>query len=250
MKLYLIFFYRFLLSTAMIIFFYYYVKLYLFYIAPKIATYLKITKYYSMEISKGIIELPLVVLFHFLFVVTLLCFLAIPTVTQSFDLEKIVFYLLIGIFLGVGMMSFSSLLCRAIIEIFRHIPKSYFPLEIKDWLIMTRSGWLRHYLHTVEVLPLFLSLSIVFFQVFCEEMMFRGILINYFSPTGSWIAIMSSTILFMFMQLFHMPTLVSGIFPLIGSMVIGLINGMLYLKFFNLLPLVIAHFTFFVVAVL
>jgi membrane protease YdiL (CAAX protease family) len=121
---------------------------------------------------------------------------------------------------------------------------------VKAWLIMTRSGWLRHYFHTIEVLPLMLSLPIVFGQVFCEELMFRGILISYFLPAGPWVAIIASTVLFMVMQLFHLPSWLSGIFPLVGSMVIGLINGILYAKFFNLLPLVIAHFTFFIAAVL
>jgi membrane protease YdiL (CAAX protease family) len=203
-----------------------------------------------MEMAKGVIELPLIVLFHAGFSVAWISWLAIPINKLGFIFNKIGFSFLFGILLGIGMMSFSSLVCRAVIEILRNVPNSYFPWEVKDWLIMTRSGWLRHYLHTIEALSLPVALSIIFGQICCEEIIFRGVLLHYFLLVKPWVAIISSTVLFMFMQLFHMPTLMSGIFPLIGSMVIGIVNGIFYLKFCNILPLIIAHFSFFVIAVL
>lgn len=244
------FFYQFLLSTAIIIFFYFYVKSYIFFIAPKIAFYLQITKHNAVETAKGVIELLMVVLVHIVFSIILIWFLAIPITMSGFTLTQIILYIPVGILLGIGMMGFSSLLCRATIEILRYISKPYFPQEVKDWLIMTRSGWLRHYLHTIDVLSLPLALSVVFGQICCEEMVFRGVFLHYFLPAGSCVALFAATVLFMFMQLFHMPNLVSGIFPLIGSMIIGVFNGILYLKYSNLFPLIMAHFSFFVVAVL
>lgn len=250
MNVYIKFFYQFLLSTTLIIFFYLYVKSYIFYVAPRVAFYLQVTRRHSVEMAKGVIELLMVVLLHIVFSMVLLLSLAIPVTMPGLTLTRIVLYIPIGILLGIGMMGLSSLLCRAIIEILRHISKPYFPQEVKDWLILTRSGWLRHYLHTIDVLSLPLALVAVFGQVCCEEMVFRGAFLHYFLPTGSCVALIGSTLLFMLMQLFHMPNLVSGIFPLIGSMVIGVFNGILYLKYANIFPLIIAHFSFFIVAVL
>ncbi len=245
-----LFLYQFFLSTIIIVFFYFYIKLQIFNMAPKIAYYFRITQHYSIEMAKGVVELPLVVLFHIAFSVILMSLFSVPLNTLGFTFSNVALYLLVGVLLGIGMMSFSSLLCRAVIEILRHIPKPCFALEIKDWLVMTRSGWLRHYFHTIDVLSLPLALSIIFAQICCEEIVFRGILLHYFLPAGLCEALMGSTILFMFMQLFHMPNLMSSIFPWIGSMVIGVVNGILYLKQGDLLPLIIAHFTFFIVAVL
>lgn len=241
---------RLLLITLLIIAFYYYFKIFLFHAANKISIYFNMTRHYSVEMAKGVVELPLIVIMHFTFCLMIIYLLSIPIQVSIPSATKIIVDITVGIFLGIGMMGFSSLLCRAFIEILRHIPHPYFPKEVKNWLIMTRSGWLRHYFHTIEALPFIMSLPIVLGQVFCEELMFRGILIPYFLPAGPWVAIIVSTILFMFMQLFHLPSLLSGIFPMVGSLVIGLINSILYAKFFNLLPLVIAHFTFFIVAVL
>jgi membrane protease YdiL (CAAX protease family) len=243
-------FYKILVSASLILFFYYYIKLGIFFIAPKIAAWLKITKFYPVEMAKGVVELPLVVIMHIVYILLLLWLLAIPLESLLSFFSQLGLFVFFGIFLGIGMMSFSSLICRAVIELLRYCNKSYFPREVKDWLIMVRSGWLRHYLHTIDILFLPLALLIVLAQVGCEEIIFRGIFLHYFLPLGPWIAIMLSTALFMGMQIFHMPSLVSAIFPMIGSMVIGLINGLLYFKVPNLIPLIVAHFTFFVVAVL
>ncbi len=239
-----------ILCILIMIGYYHYIKLYLFKISPKIAIYIQITKYYSLEKAKGVIELPLVVISHCIFVLIVSRLLHVPFFLSEIHFYQIIFDIPIGILLGIGMMGFSSMLCRAVIEILRNIPQACFPSEVKDWLIMTRSGWLRHYLHTLEVLPYHFALFIIFMQVCCEEMIFRSDLIHYFVPQGSIFAVITSVVLFMLMQLFHMPSLVNGIFPLVGSMIIGLVNAILYLKYFNLLPLLIAHFTFFVAAVL
>lgn len=244
------FFHRFILAVVSIIVFYYYIKLGILFISSKLSYFLQLTKSYSLETAKGIVELPLIVFFHFGFIMFLWWLEAGSIFHQTFNFHQIKIAIPLGIFLGIGMMGFSSLLSRAVIECLRHIPKPYFPFEVKDWLIMTRSGWLRHYLYVVDKLPLSLALLIVFGQVWCEEMMFRNILIHYFLPEGPVLCVVVSTSLFMFMQIFHMPNLLSLIFPLIGAMVIGLTNAILYLKFFDLFPLVIAHFTFFIVAVL
>lgn len=250
MSMYVTFVEQFLLSLASIVFFYFYVKSAIFFIAHRIAIYLRVTKYNTVEKGKGIVELSVVVLLHIVFSSALIWVLAIPITLSGLTLIQSILYIPIGILLGIGMMGFSSLLCRGAIEILRSLSRPYFPPDVKDWLIMTRSGWMRHYLHTIDVLSLPVALLIIFGQICCEEIVFRGVFLQYFLSAGACVALIAATILFMLMQLFHMPNLVSGIFPLIGSMIIGIFNGVLYLKYAHIFPLIIAHFSFFVVAVL
>ncbi|MHB1949119.1 MAG: CPBP family intramembrane glutamic endopeptidase [Gammaproteobacteria bacterium] len=238
------------LSIGLIILFYFYLKLFIIKTAAQITKLLQITRYYSFEMAKGVIELPIIVVAHVGFAFFLVAILGFSP--SHIGLMQPSSWLLIplGALLGVGMMGLSSLLCRSVIEILRQLRMPNHPYEVKDWLIMVRSGWLRHHLQTLEIMPIPLALIITLGQVCGEEMVFRGALLHYFLPHGPWVAILISTILFMCMQIFHMPSLLSSLFSMIGAMVIGVVDGIVYLHVSNLIPLIVAHITFFAVAVL
>lgn len=234
----------------LITFFYYYIKSCVFIHAGRIATLFRITRLYSFEVSKGVIELPTIVILHFLFCVLLLKLTQISFVDlRIFDLSNPLL-LSEGCLLGIGVMGASSLLGRIYIEIMRYMfPKKY-PSDIRNWLAMARGGWIRHHFHVLEVLPIPIALTITLGQVCAEEIVFRGVLMNYFHNNGDYIALVISTLLFMIMQIFHMSNRVSSVFPVIGALVLGVTGGLMYVHVHTLLPLIIAHITFFAVAVL
>jgi membrane protease YdiL (CAAX protease family) len=244
------FFYQCLCAITSIIFFYYYVKGWLFQAAPKIAVSLKMTRRFPFEMARGTVELLMIMIFHISFIFLLIFLLSIPIQSIQFSWRGMGRSVPCGILLGIGEMGFASMLSRAMIEVIRYFRPSWAPSQVKDWLVMVRSGWLRHYLHMIDALPLPFSLLIILGQVGCEEIVFRGILVPYFSAAGTLTAVTAAAILFMFMQIFYMPSWLSTIFPLIGAMVIGFIQGAIYLKVPDLVPLIVAHFTFFIVAVL
>jgi membrane protease YdiL (CAAX protease family) len=238
------------ISVLLVILFYDYIKSFVFLSAGRLALKLKLTRYYTFETSKGVVELPLIVLLHFIF-----CFFIFKLSHISIDqlgLAKLPSPILLfeGVLLGVGVMGASALLGRFYIELMRYFFPRKYPQDIKNWLAMARSGWIRHHFHTLEVLPVPIALLITLGQVCAEEIIFHGILINYFLSYGQLIALVVSTSLFMYMQIFHMPNRVCGAFPMIGALVMGVVGGVLYLQVHTLLPLIIAHITFFAVAVL
>ncbi len=237
------------ISLFFIIFFYHYAKSFIYSISYSLAIWFGIAKHYPLEVAKGSVELPLMVCFHLLFCALCIYLFSVPIKSAlSFSYHSIFPLIVLGVLLGVGLMGFSSLLCRAVIECLRSMDSS-FPQDVSQWLIMVRSGWVRHYFHTLDVLPFYIALLIVCAQVCCEELMFRGVWIHYFS-SGPMVSIIMSTCLFMGMQVFHMPSRLSVIFPLVGSMVIGLVHGILYSCVPSLIPLMVSHATFFLVAVL
>lgn len=239
----------FIILLSMIIF-YHYIKSFILYYSGHIAIKCKLTKLYSYEVSKGVIELPIIVISHFIFCYSLIKVTHINlSLLNIFHLSSPIL-IVEGAILGIGVMGAASLLGRSYIEMMRFLfPKKY-SANIRNWLAMARGGWIRHHFHAIEVLPVPIALLITLGQVCAEEIIFRGVILNYFLMYGKYIALFISTSLFMMMQTFQMPNRISSIFPVIGALVLGLIGGILYMNVPVLLPLIIAHITFFAVAVL
>ena len=158
--------------------------------------------------------------------------------------------LLYGVVLGIGSMAVSSLLCRVAIAVVGQLAPGKAPGDLKNWLAMARAGWLRHHLKTLEIVPLPLAFLLISVQIAAEEIVFRGVLINFYLPFGPAVALAASVTFFTIMQAFHMPSLQSAMFPVIGALVMGLVHGLLYLAVPVLLPLIVAHIVFFAIAVL
>ncbi len=97
-------------------------------------------------------------------------------------------------------------------------------------LILKATGSLKWTDIIFDVRSLFLSLGTILFVAFYEELIFRGYLLsNLMNSFSKWIALGISALLFM---AFHWNG--TGFFPLINTLIIGLILGLNYLYTGNL----------------
>lgn len=242
--------FHFLICMGLVAFFYYFIKSIIFNLSGNIAIKIKLTHFYPFEMAKGAVELIIVVCCHYIFIIFLMHVLHVNFNDIGLNTKIDSWLCFQGVLLGIAMMGSSSVLSQFYIQFMLTLPRNKVAHHINDWLSMSRSGWIRHHFHTIEVLPIVIAIFITFSQVCAEEIVFKGVFINYFLSYGKVIALVISTVLFVYMQTFHMPNLFSAVFPMLGALVIGLVGGVLYLKIHSLVPLMIAHITFFVFAVL
>jgi membrane protease YdiL (CAAX protease family) len=210
---------------------------------------LRLTARYSTSEATAVVELALAGGTHLLFCALTMWLFGISwanTGLLNVDPLQCVY----GFLLGAGLLAVSSLLCRVAISLFQALWPAAGPGDLRNWLALSRAGWLRHHLRTIEVVPLPLALSLIAVQVSAEEFFFRGVLMQYYLPCGKAVALVFPLALFTLMQVFNMPSLQSAMFPVVGAVVMGLVHGLLYLGSPSLLPLVISHLTFFGLAVL
>jgi hypothetical protein len=183
----------------------------------------------------------------------LICFVLLLYVTgvnvgQLIAFEPVL--ILYGVLLGLGEMALSSFGSHIALRIIMKLFPSHGPTEINSWLTLARGGWMRYYLSTVKISPLPLVCFLTLTYVLVEELIFRGIVITYFLSLGSGLALAVSIIFFVGAQVLHTPNWRTAMFPVIGALIVGTIHGLLFLAVPNVLPLVIAHFVFFIVAVI
>jgi hypothetical protein len=236
-------------SLLFLIAYYKYAKLIIIFYTPHITRLLKLTTYFPAEDIKGALELALIALSHVLFCALLLWLFPLqwPKIEISWIIMPI--YLVYGILLGIGCLCLSMLFSKIAMEIINTTCKrqSY---DLKTWLTLSRGGWIKHHLQSMEILPIYFSLLVLCMQVGSEEIIFRGIMLNYFMSFGKCIASITSITFFVFMQAFLMNRWQAAIFPMIGAMVMGTIHSILYLQVPILWPLIIAHMTFFLFSIL
>lgn len=235
------------ISYSVIVIYYNWAKQYIFKIAPSIARICKLTKHYPVSAAAGVVQLFLIALSHALLCVLLIFLLRI----QCLSFFKVNLLLMsMGCLIGIGCVGLSTILCQTGMMAGELFFPSQVPGNAQGWFTIARGGWMRHHLHNIEILPLWIALLIVLVQVSCEEIIFRGLLFDMFSGTGKCWTILISTILFSYMQTFHMSSRTSAMFPVIGASVLGAVNGLLYSEVPMLLPLIAAHLAFFMIAVL
>ena len=155
-----------------------------------------------------------------------------------------------GIVLGVGEMAVASLFGYIGLRIASEVAPSSGAKEQQQWLLLARAGWIRQCIKTMEILPSPVALLIIGLSICVEETLYRGILLSYFGPAGAGIALGASTFLFVAVQAFHMPSWRSAMFPMIGAVVVGVVHGCLFLAVPDIRPLIIAHLTFFISAII
>lgn len=234
-----------IISMSIMLGYYHYGKKLIIKLASLVANHFSIKSNFTTEATKGIIELILIVISHLIIAWYLIRLLSFSYQQLFFPSIISILILPFSLLLGLGAMGIASVLCRSGVEIMRFIPSLKILLSQDNWLMNARSGWMRHYLHAIQLLPKSLAVLIIFGQVFAEELMFRVICINYFECFSDEIAVIVATSLFMLMQVFQMPNRLSCFFPLIGALVIGLLNSILYLKTNLLWPLVFCHLIYF-----
>ena len=192
--------------------------------------------------------LTLIALSHGVF-----CWILVYLLGSNIDLTQLKsispFFIFYGILLGIGEMGFSSLLCLIFICILQKLFPKRVPQEAESWNTISKGGWIRHHIHIIRAFSPVIALPIILMQIGSEEIVFRGIIQNYFLSYGNVTAALISLILFVYMQTFLMPSGLSAMFPVVGAFVMGAVHSYLHMKVPFLLPLIIAHMIFFVMSI-
>jgi hypothetical protein len=174
--------------------------------------------------------------------------------------------LVFGIVLGVGEMGLTTLLGYAAITIIdsferRRVTTNQFSASRPGWIqartpststarwsTTARGGWMQYYIQAIAILPRNMAVAFVLLYVFFEEFVFRGVILATLTPLGAAGSVAVSTLLFVLVQTFHMPGWRTSLFPAIGAIVVGIVHGGLFVKDPNILPLAVAHASFFFTA--
>jgi hypothetical protein len=241
--------------------YYRYAKAILFVGCRRLAHALPFARQWSASERSGVLELGAAGTSHVLVIGVLVVAtgVGLSGLNLGFDRPALI---VLGVLIGIGEMALASLICRVIMEAFlvrgndktasrnsraadsdRHAERS------RQWLGLSRGGWIRHHLKTMEALSWPLALVLTTVQVGSEEIVFRGIMLGYLRDAGIFAALGTSFVLFVAMQVFLMSTWRAAMFPVVGAIVMGLVHGLLFWNYPVLLPLVVAHVSFFVFAV-
>ncbi len=149
--------------------------------------------------------------------------------------------------LGVGELLLTSLLCTVVLAFAERERRTR---RNADWAAQGRGGWMSYFLLTAHAAPRALAATNICLYIAIEELIFRGIVVSVLLRDGVAIAVavVISTAIFVAVQSFSMPNWRGALFPLIGAAVIGTVHGTLYAEQRQLVPLIIAHSTFFIAA--
>lgn len=154
-----------------------------------------------------------------------------------------------GALLGVAEMGLASLMAHALMRTMTSLAPARSP-GVDDWLVVARGGWMRYFTHAIRITPLWYLLSVTLLYVAVEEIIFRDVIITYLRPRGSAVALLGSVAAFTVVQILHTPSWKTGMFPAVSALAVGCAHGWLFLVTGDIAPLIVAHFTFFLGAVL
>jgi len=156
----------------------------------------------------------------------------------------------LGVLLGVAQMGLVSLCANVAMHTASALLPDAAPQTNAQWLAIARGGWMREYHSTINAAPRTVAVLIVSAYVLVEELVFRATLITYFADHGPLLAIGLSSAAFILVQVLHTPNWKTAMFPVIGALIVGPVHGYLFYYGGDITPLVVAHATFFLVAVL
>ena len=204
-------------------------------------------RYPTRDVSAAI-NLPLAGLAQLAFCLALAAVIGI-SLSESFVTEFQPMLLVYGVMLGIGDMALSTFLCNVGINVADEVAPRGGPAGMSDWLTVARGGWMRYYSRTVDLVPLPLAVLSIGLYVAVEELVFRVVVLDYLEPLGAVVAVIASAALFATVQAFHMPSWRSAMFPVIGAVVVGILHGALFIAVPNVVPLIIAHIVFLIIAI-
>jgi hypothetical protein len=239
---------RLLLTVGMLISFYYYAKRLIFRFSPTIALKTSSIQNYPFSQIVGVVKLSIVAICHVIFCASLVSVFKIDI--YSIIKNTSILSCIYGVFIGIGSMGISFLLCSVGMRVCEIFAKQNTPSTLHGWMTVANAGWIRHHKHTLKILPAYLALLIITLQIGSEEIIFRAVLTDIFIPFGIVIAFCISTILFIYMQTLHMPSKTSAMFPVLGATVMGISHELIYLNDPSIIPLIISHLTFFIFTVI
>ncbi|WP_157545670.1 CPBP family intramembrane glutamic endopeptidase [Microtetraspora fusca] len=259
---------RALTLAALVILYYKYAKAALFAACRRVAHLLPFARRWDASERGSVLELAAAGASHVLVVVLLVLVTGVDLTGLVLGLNR-PDLIALGVAVGVGEVALGSLLCRVLIEGVQamgrrrsgaeNVPSGAQPAaaasavasgeRTRQWLGLSRGGWIRHHLKTMEVISLPLAITLTAVQVGSEEVVFRGLVLTWLRDAGPVLAIGISCLLFTVMQIFLMSSWRAAMFPVVGAIVMGLTHGVLFWHYPLLLPLVVAHVTFFLFAV-
>lgn len=248
-KLFLLYFCKSFGFLMTIIFYYSICKKWMISFAAKISVFLNFSYFIPKKDLDGVLEIIFISISHALFCCLFTFFLPIKWPKFYFPLWGAPVLFLYGVLLGVACMGVSAICCHVLTLIAARFAntKHY---DLKTWLTLGRGGWIKHHIQSIEILPIYAALLFLVLQVGSEEMVFRGIVLNYFMDFGPLTAIMTSCVLFIVMQAFLMQRWEAACFAMMGATIMGIIHSILYIHIPILWPLIIAHVTFFLFSIL
>jgi hypothetical protein len=153
--------------------------------------------------------------------------------------------LLVGAILGVAEFAFASFVCATIVSVMAARGQ---PDDVRSWLAQGRGGWMSQFSAIARSAPRWFGWPIAAIYVALEEVMFRGATMQVLRPAGVAVAVTVSALLFVIAQRANMPSWRGAMFPMIGAVIVGGVHGALYWLVPDVLPLVVAHMTFFATA--
>lgn len=239
---------QFIITLGLLLSFYYYAKRLIFRFSPTLAVKTTAIQHHPLSHIVGVVELSIVAISHVIFCVLLLTYFKIEfaVLLKNTSILSCVY----GVFIGLGSVGLSILLCSVGMKILEFVAKDKVPKTLEGWMAVANAGWIRHHKHTLKVLPVYIALLIITLQIGSEEVIFRVVLNHIFRPYGVEVAFVLSTVLFIFMQTLHMPSKASALFPVLGATIMGVIHGLIYMHNPSIVPLIISHLTFFIFTVI
>lgn len=154
--------------------------------------------------------------------------------------------ILLGIGLGIAELGISSLVCTLALRLALGSSGG----RREDWLSPGRGGWMGQFLSSARAAPPWLFGLCILMYVTGEEIVFRAIVIEAFRPAGVVVALGASLISYVGVQALHMPSARAALFPVVGGLVVGSVHGIIFWFVPSVVPLALAHATFFLGALL
>lgn len=159
--------------------------------------------------------------------------------------EFLILPLFLGVLLGFSEMALASGFVLVVMRLMILLRPSA-PTSNHYWFILLNSGWMRLFSRAEALLPKWQARILVAAYVGVEEIIYRPVYISALLPFGKEIALLVSTVIFAGYQIFNVPNARAAIYPMIGALVLGLINGSVFIHTGLVWPLVVAHIIFFI----
>jgi hypothetical protein len=194
---------------------------------------------------ESVIRVNFAVLLQLAFCLALLVGTGI-VVTDLYSLRLDPILVLYGMALGIGEAGLATLIAYVVVQISRLLFPRRTPYSSDEWISLAKSGWVRVFSQALGASPR-LTIGLTLLYIMVEETVFRGIVLLFLQRWHPFVAVAGSVMLFVSVQVFRMPSWQSAIFPAVGGIVVGITHAALFMAVPNLLPIIIAHWVFFLI---
>ena len=162
-------------------------------------------------------------------------------------------HILFGLLLGAAEMATANFLVIVMMTSLAFVGSSDIKNRLKGWKEMSYGGWINFFKISRENSNGYIIVLLIIFHIVIEELLFRGIVLQtYFQIEGIpySVVLILPTLLFVLAQLAGMPSLWHAFFPMCSALVMGFVHNWLLLKVASIIPLIVAHITYFYLSVL